>query len=62
MAFQCLIQFTACQRRKDYCHRKEFGKLQYFDVATNAELCQSKPEEKFLPDSILADGLNLHRI
>lgn len=40
---QCLIQFTVCQRRKDHCHRKEFGKLEYFDVPTNAELCQSKP-------------------
>lgn len=38
MASQCLIQFTVCQRRKDHCHRKEFGKLEYFDVPTSAEL------------------------
>lgn len=59
VASQRLIQFTVCQRRKDHCHRKDFGKLEYFNVPTNGELCQSKPEEKFLPDSTLAVGLNL---
>lgn len=62
MASQCLNQFTVCQKREDHCHKKEFGKLEYFDVPRNADLSQTKPEEKFLPDSTLAVGLNLHRI
>ena len=60
MASQPQIQLTVCQRRKDHYNRKEFGKQECFDVPTNAELCQSKPEEKFLPDPTLAVTLNLH--